>query len=401
MTSLLVLAAIVVGCSAALAVAWRAVRRRNVDRWLGAAILQPMRTHRLDPQAMTHVLLCVADHYEPRWAGADTDEARARVAAWTDGYEDALGAFRDSDGRPPRHTFFYPIDQYEPEHVDAIAGLCRRGYGEIEIHLHHDLDTAENLTRTLREFTELFALRHGALGRWPDGRPAYGFVHGNWASDNSRPDGRWCGVNDELSVLLRTGCYADFTLPSAPDATQTRIVNAIYRARGRAGCCKSHEHGMRVGHGTGTADGLMIVQGPLRWWWPRGSRTVRIENACIQAGQVPSMARLAQWLRAGVRVRSRPDWLFVKLHTHGAVEANREVLLGQAGRRFHAALAQKAQGDARFRYHYVTAREMYNLARAAECGWQGTVADALDFEVAPPPVGAFADVPGVVRNSAE
>ena len=44
----------------------------------------------------------------------------------------------------------------------------------------------------------------------------YAFIHGNWSLCNSRPDGRYCGVNNELDVLRETGCYADFTLPSAP-----------------------------------------------------------------------------------------------------------------------------------------------------------------------------------------
>ncbi|MBL9120394.1 MAG: hypothetical protein JNL80_10830 [Phycisphaerae bacterium] len=381
----------------------REIRRRNIHRWLGAAMAQPFASRRRDDE-VTDLLLCIADHYEPRWGNASDAVAQSRVAAWTEGYAAALGAFRDSDGRSPRHTFFYPIDQYEAEHVEAIAELCRQGHGEIEIHLHHDNDTAENLSRTLVEFTELFALRHGVLGRWPDGRIAYGFVHGNWALDNSRPDGRWCGVPNELTILQRTGCYGDFTLPSAPDATQTRTVNRIYRAVGRPNCCKSHNRGVRVGSG-GDTPGLMIIQGPLRLWWPRRSRTPRIENGCIQAGQVPSMARLEQWLRAGVHVPQRPDWRFVKLHTHGAVEANRQVLLGPSMQMLHRSLAERAQGDTRFRYHYVTAREMFNLALAAEAGWQGTVADALDFEICPPGSGELTTpLPsglGTVRISAE
>ena len=48
---------------------------------------------------------------------------------------------------------------------------------------------------------------------------------------------------------------------------------------------------------------------------------------------------------------------------------------------FHSALARRAAADPRFHYHYVTAREMYNLVRAAEAGWSGSVADARDFEI--------------------
>jgi hypothetical protein len=34
-----------------------------------------------------------------------------------------------------------------------------------------------------------------------------------------------------------------------------------------------------------------------------------------------------------------------------------------------------------FRFHYVTAREMHDLVRADETGWQGTVATAREYEL--------------------
>ena len=51
--------------------------------------------------------------------------------------------------------------------------------------------------------------------------------------------------------------------------------------------------------------------------------------------------------------------------------------------RFHEALARRADRDHNFHFHYVTAREMYNLVRAAETGWNGTVDQARDFELIP------------------
>src|SRR5208283_4444035 len=48
---------------------------------------------------------------------------------------------------------------------------------------------------------------------------------------------------------------------------------------------------------------------------------------------------------------------------------------------FHRALARKASAEPGFHFHYVTSREMYNLVRAAEDGWQGTVAEARDYEL--------------------
>ncbi len=69
----------------------------------------------------------------------------------------------------------------------------------------------------------------------------------------------------------------------------------------------------------------------------------------------------------------------MKLHTHGAPEANQAALLGEPMVAFHRALARRSADDANFHYHYVTAREMYNLVRAAEAGWAGSVAEARDF----------------------
>jgi hypothetical protein len=368
-------------CAAALA--FRVLRRKGLDRWLASYARESRKRRPVGRGEDVHVLLCVADHYEPKWGGPSPETADARVESWVTNYPRLFGRFRDADGRPPRHTFFFPIDEYEPRHVDAIAGLCRQGYGEVEVHLHHDNDTPENLRRTLTEFKQIFSERHGLLGRRRTGELAYAFVHGNWALDNSRPDGCRCGVNNELDVLRETGCYADFTLPSAPSPTQTAKINSIYYAVDDPQRPKSHDTGVDVGRGPAPANGLMLIQGPLllNWRSRRLGLLPRIENACLQHNQPPTMERLDLWLKARVQVPKRPDWFFVKLHTHGAPEANQGVVLGDPMVQFHEGLARRAGDDPHFHFHYVTAREMYNLARAAEAGWGGSVADARDWEL--------------------
>lgn len=331
-----------------------------------------------------HVLLCIADHFEPGNGGASRRQAADRVARWVDQYPKLFGSFRDADNRPPRHTFFYPVEMYQENEVDSIAQLCRDGFGEVEIHLHHDNDTAANLRRALLDAKHLLSTRHGLLSRARgEGEIRYAFVHGNWALDNSRPDGRYCGVNNELDILRQTGCYGDFTLPSYPSPTQTRKVNSIYYACDNPLKPKSHDWGVEVGTAPAPADSLLMFQGPLLLDWRRRKFGVlpRVENGCIQANQSPSMARLDHWIRAGVRVRTRADWYFVKLHTHGATEANQRVLLGDSMVRFHEDLARRARQDRRFHFHYVTAREMYNLARAAAEGYAGQCDAARDFEL--------------------
>jgi hypothetical protein len=357
------------------------IARRGLDRWLLPYMFQAPGRWARRVGRPAHVLLCIADHFEPARGGADRRLAEERLAPWILDYPRLFERFRDADGRPPRHTFFYPLEEYEPWALDALAGLCRRGFGEVEVHLHHDGETPDSLRARLLGFKEVLNRGHGLLPRdRVTGRTAYGFIHGNWALDNSRPDGRWCGVNNEIDILVETGCYADFTLPSAPSPTQTPTINRIYYATDDPGRPRSHDRGVRLGVGPAPAGSLLLIQGPLVLDWRR--RPVpRVENGCLQANQPPSIDRLEAWLRARVQVPTRPDWYFVKLHSHGAVEANSKVLLGEPMVAFHRALAELSDRDPGLHIHYVTAREMYNLARAAEAGWAGGVDEARDFEL--------------------
>jgi hypothetical protein len=355
-----------------------------LDCWLFSYLLQSSRRWRRRAGSPIHLLLCVADHYEPKLGKAPREVADRRVETWVRDYPRLFGPFGDSDGRPPRHTFFFPQEEYEPAHLNALAELCRRGFGEVEVHLHHDNDTAAGLRDKLLSFKQTLAERHGLLARSrTTGEVQYGFIHGNWALDNSHPNGRHCGVANELTVLRETGCYADFTLPSAPVPTQTRKINSIYYARGAPGKSKSHDTGTDVGTAPAPPGALMLIQGPLllNWHSRKWGLLPRIENGCLQGNQPPTSQRLAQWLDARVQIPRRPDWFFVKLHTHGANENNQTVLLGEPMLQFHRELACRAAAESRFHYHYVTAREIYNLARAAEAGWQGSVDAARDFEL--------------------
>lgn len=298
------------------------------------------------------------------------DVQRQRVAEWVRRFPEMARRFRDWDGYPPQHTFFYPEEEYHSDHLDALAGLCRAGFGDIEVHLHHDGDTAEGLRTKLEHFTRTLRERHGLLRCGEGGRIEYGFIHGNWALDNSRTDGRWCGVDNELRVLRETGCYADFTLPSAPDETQTRTINSIYYATGHPGQTKSHDIGVAVEVGRAPSGDLLLVQGPLtlNWRSRKYGLVPRIENGELSADNPPRPERVDLWVHQGVHVRGRPDWVFVKLHTHGAEEKNFETLLGRAIEEMHQYL-QRAYNDGEcYRLHYVTARNVYDLVKAAERG---------------------------------
>lgn len=138
-----------------------------------------------------------------------------------------------------------------------------------------------------------------------------------------------------------------------------------------------------MGHGPAPDDGLMLVQGPLviDMSRPKWGLLPRLETGSLQEAHLPDIRRLRLWLRARIQVPTRPDWYFVKLHCHGATG---KALLEEPMVRLHEGLAAWAERGPDCHVHYVTAREMYNLIRAAESEWQGSVASARDFELVSP-----------------
>jgi hypothetical protein len=349
-----------------------AIRARNMQYWIGSYAFpeEPRPRWHIDDEL--DVFIAVCDHWEPECYGASHERARERVRRWVEEYPALLSEYRDVNGRPPQHTFFFPEDEYRPEYLDELRPLIEAGFGDVDVHLHHDGDTSQQLRDKLEAFRETLYHRHGLLRKDPlTGEIVYGFIHGNWALCNSRPDGRWCGVNDELTILRETGCYADFTLPSAPSPTQTRTINSIYYARDIPGQRKSHETGRRARVGQAPPeDHLLLIQGPLLpdWGWRRWGLIPRIENGDIQGDRHATLRRLRMWLDAGVHVQGKPDWRFIKLHTHGCKDENIDPLLGPPYARFHRDLAVFRQLHPNIRIHYVTAWEMAQLVHQAEQG---------------------------------
>jgi hypothetical protein len=266
--------------------------------------------------------------------------------------------------------------------LDKLTAICAAGYGEVEVHLHHDNDTSAGLRDKLLRFAKVLRDRHGLLSVDPrTQRTTWAFIHGNWSLDNSRSDGRWCGVNDELRVLAECGCYADFTFPSAPSDTQPSMVNAIYYATDDPERPKSHDRGIPSRVGQAESGDLLIIQGVLGWDW--SSRKLglvpRIENSDIRSGQAPSPARIDRWIRLAPTVRGRPEWKFVKIHTHGAPESQHDVLLGPPSAAMYEYLQRRYNDGKKYVLHYVAARELYNIVKAAEAGLGGNPAQYRDY----------------------
>lgn len=355
---------------------------RSIDKWLPGYLRSLM--SRPPVEGQTHVLFCLSDHHEPFRGGADRASALAIVQRWRDEFSRLAEHHNDVDGHHPKVTLFYPEEEYDREVMSVLGELVQAGYAEVEVQLHHRHDTEAGFRSKLTGFRDRLHNDHGLLGTDKQGVPRYGFVHGNWALCNSRPDGDWCGVNEELKILSDTGCYADFTFPSAPSPTQPRQVNALYRAKDRPGQPRGHDYGSILGTDNPNRDGLMLITGPLCPFWGRRKWGIlpRLENGELSGANPPTGLRLDAWVRQHIHVRGNPNWIVVKVHTHGCMTENANVLLGE---RMDWAFRMIVTSET-WTPHFVSARELYNIIRAAEDGHTGNPNAYRNYEIKPPQV---------------
>jgi hypothetical protein len=169
-------------------------------------------------------------------------------------------------------------------------------------------------------------------------------------------------------------------------------VNSIYAVRDDAEP-KSYDKTLPL---TALSDGsadLMIFQGPLIF---SKSLNVRhlfldLDDGDIHANEHASPSRVDRWVRANVHVPKRPDWVFVKLFGHGiSTPEEAEAILGEDFDEALTYLEHAYNDGTRYVLHYITAREAYNLARAAAEGATGEPQRYLNAYVKPYRAGVAA-----------
>ena len=294
---------------------------KSANLWLPSYLQNRLRAVGRPPAKRLYVAL--TDHFEPQ-GNTTLDVAHKRMAEWTGRWPRiAHDAPKDSTGAPPCYTFFYPQEEYQRDLLDTITALTQDGTADVEVHIHHFDDTPAGFIEKMSGFIRILHEEHGLL-RVHNGRLVFGFIHGNWALDNSRPDGLKCGVTGELQLLRDLGCYADFTMPSLPSPTQSRIVNQIYWTTGDPTRPRGFDRGIEATVNGGRRGDLLMVSGPtgIRF----GERIVpRLEMGELAHNDVPTQSRVPRWLSLAPRIG---DSIFLKLYGHTAREDNAAALLG-------------------------------------------------------------------------
>jgi len=333
--------------------------------------------------SLMHIVLCLVDHFEPFCGGANSNQAAARVKTWMEKYPLLSRKHKDADGKFPQHSLFYPphMDHF---FLEDLVSLCKNGYGEIEMHLHHNHmnpfpDTPETLCNKVMQCIEDYA-KHGIFCL-PNGSRRFGFIHGDWSLDNSMGN-QFCGVNNEITILKDCGCYADFTFPSLNDA-QPAMINKIYYAKDDLRKPKSYNWGKELVVGGRPYGDLLMIPGIIGLRWKSRTHKFRpsIEASNLGYADYPFPSRIDYWIQNGIRIKGMPHWVFIKLHTHGAREDTWDSLLGEKADSMFSYLEKNYNDGKRYMLHYVTAREMYNIIKAAEADKYGNPNLYRDFEI--------------------
>lgn len=342
-----------------------------------------------DSAQKRHIIFLWVDHYEPHIDTWSTEIARNRTEAMCRRYTAMAAPHFDADGHHPRRTWFYPSDQYEGGSLTLLSHICYRGFGEVELQLHHGDDTSETLLEKLRFAIDSYPL-HGALITAEEvPRHPYCFVHGNWALDASITEFQGlnpCGVVDEITLLKKTGCLADFTFPALNYTSQPRQINSIFYAIDDPEQPKSHDTGPVVRAGRAAPEeGLLMVQGVIRVDWSdwRHLFYPAIDSSSVQVSYPPSPGRVDLWVDTNIHIPGREDWIFVKVHSHSAEQPSEEACMGEPAEAMFSYLEEHYNDGASFALHYVTAREAYNIIKAAEAGLDGDPGEYRDYLVPP------------------
>lgn len=333
------------------------------------------------PDSPIHLMFCIVDHFEPYNGKADSDKARMRVNIWEEKYPEMADKFLDADNQMPRHSWFYP-PHHDLKFLKPLVALCKRGYGEIEMHLHHNhMPPFPDTERTLQNKILKCVKDYSEYGIFclPGGARRFAFIHGDWSLANAR-GARYCGVNNEIDILKDCGCYADFTFPSLGQA-QPALINRAYYGLDDFSRPKSYNWGEEVVANKIIQDRLLLIPGILGLRRDKKKRKLLpvIESSNIDRVDYLDESRLDYLAAHAIRVRGCPNWLFIKMHTHGARNADFGLPFALPLERAHRYLSDKYNDKKRYFLHYVSAREIYNIIKAAEAGKDGNPNDYRNF----------------------
>lgn len=216
-----------------------------------------------------------------------------------------------------------------PEVCNVIRPIEQESDHEFHLHVHHErwVRNTGNYDKSMSDWINEHstpAMDSQRLDRFVGitlnsisaqiGRPMrdWAFVHGNWALNGS--DASICMIEDEIDILMRHGCWGDFTFPAGRGHCDPTMLHEPY------GCRPAH--GLKV-YDTPASDPRPIERGvPIHGdgrfliWASRIKASHSSLDYYSEANRTlfRTPERMVEvWLRDSVVIDGR---LFVKTHAH-------------------------------------------------------------------------------------
>ena len=326
------------------------------------------------PNHQKHLIFVMVDHYEhggPREKERGTKENNI----WCDQFMEISNRHQDDYGNNFRYTWFYPFDHHNDEIMERLSQMAYEGYGEVELHWHLGSKSGvnrENFAGRLSEAIDWFQ-SYGSLITAKDSKTAFAYIAGVWDLDAGRGGKETHGITNQIQQLVDQGCYADFTFSTIGSPAQPSTVNSIYYVTDDPDQPKSYNTGQHSTVGHSNEDQLLIFQGPSALAW-NGD----IEYGAIENDPRFEPGRISKWIDANIHVHGRPEWIFVKVYSHGA--QSKDVVVAHDMDWMLTSLREQCS-DLGIKLHFMTAREAFNVVKSAEHGHQGNPEDYRDFQI--------------------
>jgi hypothetical protein len=299
------------------------------------------------------------------------------------GMRDILRAFAslatkhiDSDGKKFQLTFACPGRNHDSITLNMLTEYCRRGLGEVEYLIPWDYSSEASM----REELEQGLRRFNSYGwmKAANSEIRFAVVREGSGSEGGEADFQW-----QASVLSDLGCYADMSYPGVRRSRPQSMVNTMFMVSPADKEQYNESDELRAGRlGKG---GLLVIKGPFLIDWTDWRLTLRpyVEDGHLSPEAPPDPGRVDSWVRANVHVIGQPNWIFVKLMIDGLSDAASARSLRHSLDRSLMYLEEVCNDGERYRLRYVTAREMYNVAMAAQALKSGNAGLFRDYLVEP------------------
>ncbi len=282
----------------------------------------------------------------------------------------------DSDGREFQLTFACPGRNPDSTTLHMLTEYCRRGLGEVEYLIPWDYSSEESMREELEQGLRRFNSRGWMNTVGSEVR--FAVVRERNSGEREEAD-----LRRQASVLSDLGCYADMSFPGVRSSRPQSRVNTMFMVSSADNEPYNESDELRAGRlGKG---GLLVIEGPFLIDWTDWRLTLRpyVEDGHLSPEAPPDPGRVDSWIRANVHVIGQPNWIFVKLTIDGLSNATSARSLRHSLDRSLMYLEEVCNDDEMYRLHYVTAREMYNVAMAAQALKNGNAGLFRDYLIEP------------------